>query len=147
MGLRPTDIAATVVTGAFGGFTGWMLGGAPGTVIGLIGGVAFGLVAGRANVRPAITMTVFVGAMAGALIGSSVVETICLPDSCVALEASAAVVLGIGALIGVGLVAALVTRSFDEYNESVDAGREPPAPGCESEPADGDHGEADEGPG
>ena len=94
-------------------------------------GVVFGFVAARANVRPAITMTVWVGAMTGALIGASIVETICLPDSCVAIEATAAVVTGVAALIGVGLVAALVTRSFDEYNEHQIAGTEPPGVGCE----------------
>lgn len=138
--MRPSDIASTVVTAAFGAFTGWMLAGTAGTFIGGIGGVAFGAVAARMNVRPAITMTVFVGAMAGALIGSSVVETICLPGSCVAIEVSAAAVVGVGALVGVGLVAALVTRSFDEYNASIADGREPPTVGCEAETPDGDPG-------
>jgi hypothetical protein len=138
--MRPSDIASMVVTAAFGAFTGWMLAGTAGAMIGGIGGVAFGVVAARMNVRPAITMTVFVGAMAGALIGSSVVETICLPGSCVAIEVSAAVILGVGALVGVGLVAALVTRSFDEYNASVADGREPPTVGCEAEEPDGDPG-------
>lgn len=130
--MRPSDIASTLVTAAFGAFTGWMLAGIVGAIIGSIGGIGFGVLAARMNVRPAITMTVFVGAMAGALIGSSVVETICLPGSCVAIEASAAFVLGVGALVGVGLVAALVTRSFDEYNASVADGREPPTVGCET---------------
>jgi hypothetical protein len=136
MGLRSSDIAAASVTVVFGALTGWLMGGFVLAVVGAAIGGLFGVVAGRANVRPAITMTVFVGAMAGALIGSSVVETICLPDSCVAIEATAAVVLGLGALVGVGLVAALVMRSFDEYNESVDRGAEAPGPGCEAEDPD-----------
>jgi hypothetical protein len=140
MVMRPSDIAASFVVAAFGGLTGWMLGGIVGLLIGVAGGTLFGVVAGRMNVRPTITMTVFVGAMTGALIGASVVETICLPASCVAVESGAAIVLGIGALIGVGLVAALVARSFDEYNESVSAGRKPPEPGCEAEPTEPDEG-------
>jgi hypothetical protein len=143
--LRPSDIAATTITAVFGVITGWMLARGPGAVVGGIGGVAFGLVAGRANVRPAITMTVFVGAMAGALIGASIVETICLPDSCVAVESVAAVVAGAGSFLGVGLVAALVTRSFDEYHEAVSDGREPPSPGCEAEPDAGDPDTAEPG--
>ncbi len=131
---RPGDIAATVTCVIFGGITGFLLAGtATAVIFALIGG-GVGVIAARANVRPAITATVFVGAMAGALVGASIVETLCLPGSCVPLEISAAVIVGIAAFIGVGLVAALVTRSFDEYNEHVDAGREPPEPGCESEP-------------
>jgi hypothetical protein len=141
--LQPSDVAATVVTAAFGVVTGLMLAGLVGAVVGGVVGAAFGVVAGRANVRPAITMTVFVGAMAGALIGASIVETICLPDSCVALESISAVVAGAGSFIGVGLVAALVTRSFDEYNQAVADGREPPSPGCEAEPDASEPGASD----
>ena len=132
--MRLSDIAAAVVCTAFGALTGWLLGSTALAIV--LGGVGLAVAVGaaRANVRPAITMTVFVGAMAGALVGASIVETICLPDSCVALETTAAGVSAIAAFIGVGLVAALVTRSFDEYNEHVAAGREPPSPGCEAEP-------------
>ena len=136
--MRASDIAATVVTAGFGAVTGWLLAGTAGAVVGAVVGIGFGIVAGRANVRPAITMTVFVGSMAGVLIGASVVETICLPDTCIAIEATAGVVAGLASLVGVGLVAALVTRSFDEYNEHVAAGAPPPAAGCESEPEDHD---------
>lgn len=129
--MRPSDIAALAIVTAFGALTGWMLAGLLGVVVAVVLSVAFGVVAARANVRPAITMTVWVGAMTGALIGASIVETICLPDSCVAIEATAAVVTGVAALVGVGLVAALVTRSFDEYNEHQIAGTEPPGVGCE----------------
>jgi len=134
--MRPSDVAATVVCSIFGALTGWMLGSTVLAVLIGIGGGAVGVLAARANVRPAITMTVFVGAMAGALVGASIVETICLPGSCVALEMTAAGVTAIAAFVGVGLVAALVTRSFDEYNEHVAAGQEPPGPGCEAEPTD-----------
>ncbi|MGI9667909.1 MAG: hypothetical protein ACR2N2_12580 [Acidimicrobiia bacterium] len=121
---RSSDVVATVVTVLFGGITGWLLAETIGAVLGAGLGAAFGVVAGRANVRPAITMTVWVGAMAGALVGASIVETICLPDTCPAMESTAAVVTGLAALVGVGLVAALVTRSFDEYYEQ----QEPTSP-------------------
>ena len=130
--MRFSDIVATVISVVFGGIAGFLIGGVVPAIIGATLGLAFGVVAGRANVRPAITMTVWVGAMTGALIGSSIVETICLPGSCAAVEATAAVVIGIASLIGVGLVAALVTRSFDEYNEHQAAGTEPPGVGCEA---------------
>lgn len=136
MTVRSSDIAATVVTVCFGAVTGWFMEGAILAVLGAVGGLAFGVIASRANVRPAITATVFVGSMAGALIGASIVETICLPGSCGAAEAGAAVVIGLASFVGVGLVAALVSRSFDEYNESVASGVAPPGVGCEAESDD-----------
>jgi len=137
--MRASDVAATIICVVFGALTGWMLGSTVLAVLGAVGGAAVAVLAARANVRPAITMTVFVGAMAGALVGASIVETICLPESCVPLEMTAAGVSAIAAFIGVGLVAALVTRSFDEYNEHVAAGQDPPSPGCETEPIDPDN--------
>ncbi len=131
--MRPSDMAATAITTIFGLITGLMVAGPVLGVVGAVVGAVFGVVAGRANVRPAITMAVFVGAMAGVLVGSSIVETICLPGSCAALEATAGVVVGLASLFGVGLVAALVTRSFDEYKEYVVAGEPPPTAGCETE--------------
>lgn len=135
--MRASDVAATGVTIVFGAITGWLVAGPVGAILGAVGGGAFGLVAARANVRPGITTTVFVGAMTGVLVGASIVETICLPGSCPAAELAAGGVVGIAAFVGVGLVAALVTRSFDEYRESVESGTPPPTPGCEAEPQDG----------
>lgn len=132
--MRASDIAATIVTTLFGVITGWLVAGPPTAVIGALLGAAIGIIAGRANVRPSITMTVFVGSMTGVLIGASIVETICLPASCVGLELTAGAVVGAASFVGVGLVAALVTRSFEEYREALDEGRPPPAPGCEAEP-------------
>ena len=132
--MRASDIAATVVTTLFGIITGFLVAGGPTAVVGALLGAGIGIVAGRANVRPAITMTVFVGAMTGVLVGASIVETICLPGSCVGLELVSGAVVGAASFVGVGLVAALVTRSFEEYRDSVDEGRPPPTPGCEAEP-------------
>ena len=134
--MRASDIAAIVVTVAFGTVTGWLVAGPVLAAVGGVGGLGYGVLASRANVRPMITATVFVGSMAGALIGASIVETICLPGSCVAQAAGAAVLLGLASFVGVGLVAALVTRSFDEYNESVASGAPSPGVGCEGEPDD-----------
>lgn len=140
--MRNSDIAATLVTVFFGAVTGWFIGGSIIAIVGGVGGLVYGIIASRANVRPSIITTVFVGSMAGALIGASIVETICLPGSCAAAEAGAAVALGLASFVGVGLVAALVTRSFDEYNESMASDAAPPGAGCESEPYDPPDGES-----
>jgi hypothetical protein len=116
----------------FGTITGSLLGGTTAAVAGAVIGIAFAYGAARARVRPTVASTVFAGAAAGVLIGSSIVQTICLPDTCVGLEITGGVVIGLASMIGVGMVAALVTRSFDEYNESVAQGKEPPSVGRET---------------
>jgi len=130
--MQPTDWVSVATSAAFGMITGSLLGGTPTAVAGAIIGIAFAYGAARARVRPVVAATVFAGASAGVLIGSSIVETICLPDTCVGFEITGGVVIGLAAMIGVGMVAALVTRSFDEYNESVAQGKEPPGVGCET---------------
>jgi hypothetical protein len=132
--MRPTDLVSIVINGLFGAVTAWLILGSSivGIVLGALLGAGFGFGAATANVRPGVAMTVFVGAMTGGLIGSSVVSTICLPDTCVPLEITAGVVVAIASFIGVGIVAALVTRSFDEYNEQLDAGLPPTGVGCEA---------------
>jgi hypothetical protein len=132
--MRTSDVLAMLVSAVFGFITGVLIAGWIGGAVGAGLGIAFAFGAARANVRPVITMTVFVGAMTGVLIGSSIMQTICLPNTCVALEATGGVVIGLASLVGVGLVAALVTRSFDEYNEKIEAGQPPPTVGCETEP-------------
>lgn len=130
--MQATDWASAIVCAGFGAVTGSLLGGSAAAILGALLGGTFALGAARARVRPMFAMTVFVGAATGVLIGSSIVETICLPDTCVGLEATGGVVVGIASMIGVGMVAALVARSFDEYNDSVAKGEEPPSAGCES---------------
>lgn len=131
--MRPTDLISIIINALFAAVTAWLIFGSSIAAIGIgaLLGAAFGFGAARANVRPAVAMTVFVGAMTGALIGSSVVSTICLPSTCVPLEITAGVVTAIAAFVGVGIVAALVTRSFDEYNAQIDAGVPPSGVGCE----------------
>ena len=118
--MRASDTAAIVASVILGAIAGRFIAGQTGTVVGAIIGGLFAFGAAKVNVRPLITVTTFAGASAGALIGASVVETICLPDSCPVYEFTGAVVLGLASIIGVGLVAALVARSFDEYNEDLE---------------------------
>jgi hypothetical protein len=131
--MQLTDLISIIVNALFGAVTAWLIFGpsTAGVVLGALMGAGFGFGAARANVRPGIAMTVFVGAMTGGLIGSSVVSTICLPATCVPLEITAGIVTAIASFVGVGIVAALVTRSFDEYNEQLDAGLPPTGVGCE----------------
>lgn len=131
--MRPSDLVSISVNTLFGAITGWLTVGSAGIAFGAVLGAGFGYVAARSNVRPGIAMTVFVGAMAGGLIGSSVVSTICLPATCTALEATAGITTALASFVGVGIVAALVTRSFDEYNEQIRAGLPPTGVGCEVE--------------
>lgn len=129
--MRPGDFLAVSVTTLFGAITGWLMSGTFGAALGaaLFGILAF--VGVRASIRPAVIATVLVGTMAGGLIGSSIVQAICLPSNCPALEAAGGIVAAVLSFIGVGLVAALVTRSFDEYNEREAAGLPPTGVGCE----------------
>lgn len=131
--MRPTDLISIIVNTFFGAVTTWLIFGSSivAIALGALLGAAFGFGAARANVRPGVAMTVFVGAMTGGLIGSSVVSTICLPATCVPLEITAGVVTAVASFIGVGIVAALVTRSFDEYYERLDVGLPPTEVGCE----------------
>jgi hypothetical protein len=119
-----SDKWAIATSSVFGAIAGILIVDSLGAIIGGGIGATLAYLAARARIRPLVATTTIVGVAAGALIGSSIVETICLPASCVGLEIAGAVVLGLASLIGVGLVAALVTRSFDEYNESIETGRE-----------------------
>ncbi len=114
------------LTGSLIGGTAWVVAAA------VVAGIA-GVAAGAAGMRPLVALAIAVGTIGGALVGRGVVRALCLPGSCPGLEATAAVITGVGALIGVGLVVALVTRSFDEYHEAVAANRPPPTPGCETD--------------
>lgn len=129
--MRLGDFLAVSATTLFGAITGWLISGTFGAAVGaaLFGILAF--VGIRANIRPAVIATVLVGTMAGGLIGSSIVQAICLPSNCPALEAAGGIAAAVLSFIGIGLVAALVTRSFDEYYEREAAGLPPKGVGCE----------------
>ncbi|MEN8041690.1 MAG: hypothetical protein ABFR95_09325 [Actinomycetota bacterium] len=129
--MRTSDILTIITTVLFGAITGWL-------VDGVAWAVVFGVVSGiiaffalRANIRPGIVATVLVATMAGGLIGASIVEAICLPSACPAIEAAGGAISAVLSFIGVGIVAALVARSFDEHDERTAAGLPPTGVGCE----------------
>ncbi len=126
--------AVTLVLGSaiVAGGGGWLLGETVGLVVGLLLGVAFGVGALAAGMRPLVGVSLVAGATGGAIIGEGIAAALCSPGSCTGVATAAAFVTAIGALVGVGLVVALVTRSFDEYREAVEANRPPPTPGCET---------------
>ena len=114
-----TDAVMVVATAALGLLAGMLF--TPGgawAVLGLVIGVALGLMMARAAVRPAVGTSIVGSAIAGAWIGREIVKALCLPGSCPGLEAGGAIFTAVGAMIGVGLVVALVVRSFDEYRQS-----------------------------
>lgn len=118
-------VGATIIGAAAGGLIGGGVWAIVGGVIGL-GTAALILVVG---VRPVVAIPVAIGAGVGAFVGGSIVGVLCEPEGCVAFEAGAAIITGIGALVGIGLVVALATRSFDEYSDSVERGQSPPSAG------------------
>lgn len=130
--------AAILIIGSalVAGGGGWLLGDTVGLAIGALIGLLFGVAALAAGMRPVVGVSLVAGGTGGAVIGQGIAAALCRPGSCTGVEAAAAVVTAIGALIGVGLVVALVTRSFDEYREAVAANRPGPTPGCETDPSD-----------
>jgi hypothetical protein len=114
-------LGAVAISVGAGVVPGLLLAGTIGGAVGGIIGGAIGLLAERYEVRTVVAASVTAGAVTGAFIGSSIVSVICRPETCVGLEIGAAVLTGIGAFIGVGIIVALATRSFEEYQE----GREP----------------------
>ena len=126
--LRWLPIAGTALVGAV---LGWMVDrtlawATIGAVVGL--GVAVMIVWYR--VRPLVAAPVGIGAGIGAYLGGKIVAVLCEPAGCPAFEATAATTTGLGALVGIGLVVALATRSFDEYREAQERGAPPPTSSC-----------------
>jgi hypothetical protein len=130
--MRVSDVLSVITSLVFGAVTGWLIGDLKGALIIASVSVLLAIVGVRARIRPGVVSTVLVGTMAGGLIGSSVVEAICLPSTCQTLETAGGLIAAGLSFVGVGLVAALVTRSFDEYNERFEAGLPPTGVGCES---------------
>lgn len=116
---------------AAGALPGLLLGGPIGALIGAVAGGAMGVIADRASVRPGVAIFVTAGTITGAFVGAAIARVLCLPAACVWIELIAGIVTGIGALIGVGMIAALTARSFDEYREATAANRPPPTTGCD----------------
>jgi hypothetical protein len=103
------------------------------TIVGAVIGLGTVTMIVIVGVRPIVAIPVAVGAGIGAYVGGTIVGVLCQPTGCAAFEAGAATVTGVGALVGIGLVVALATRSFDEYNEAIDRGQPPPTTGCNTD--------------
>ncbi|MDJ0961312.1 MAG: hypothetical protein QNJ88_11675 [Acidimicrobiia bacterium] len=114
------DLAGIVVLAAAGVAGGFIIGPAGSVALGLVGGV-LGFVVVRTGVRWLVAIPVVVGTVAGAVLGWAVTHAFCRPEGCPVGETIAATLMGVGSFIGVGLVVALATRSFDEYRESAAA--------------------------
>ena len=114
------DLAGIVLLAAAGGAGGFIIGPAGSVALGLVGGL-LGFVVVRAGVRWLVAIPVVVGTVAGAVLGWAVTHAFCRPEGCPVGETIAATLMGVGSFIGVGLVVALATRSFDEYRESAAA--------------------------
>ncbi len=113
-----------------GALPGLLLAGPVGGLIGAIAGAVMGIGADRASMRPIVAIFVIAGAITGAFVGAAIARVLCLPATCLWLEIVAGLLTGAGALIGVGMIAALTARSFDEYRETTAANRPPPTTGC-----------------
>lgn len=107
------------VMGLLGWLGTWLFSPSAGwTVIGLVAGLAIGWLMARAGVRATVGPAIVGGGIVGAWIGREIVRALCLPGSCVNVEVAGSVVTGLGSTLGIGLVVALVVRSFDEYWEN-----------------------------
>ncbi len=125
-------VVPAITIGALGAAAG-AIAGVPWAIAGFAVGCAAGFAAGRSGMRPFVAIAIAAGTLGGAVVGRGVVRALCLPGSCVELEILGTVITGIGAFVGVALVVALVTRSFDEYHDAISANRAPPEPGCEAD--------------
>lgn len=130
--MRTSDAIVTGILILLGTATGWL-------TAGLVGAIAVGAATGalasaatRARVRTGVTSAVLVGTLAGGLIGTSVVEAICLPSTCQSIAIAGGVIAASVSFFGIGLVAALVARSFDEHNERTAEGLPPTGVGYET---------------
>ena len=129
--MRAGDIVSVGIVALVGGAAGMALGGTLFAVALAAGTGALGYGATRANIRPGVFVTVLSASVVGGFIGSRVVEAICLPQTCSSIEITGGIVVAILIFAGVGLLTALVARSFDEYNERESAGVPPTEVGCE----------------
>ncbi len=81
--------------------------------------------------NPWVMVPVMIGFVIGGVIGWSVVTVGCRPGGCAPLAA----LVGLGAAFvvaaGILVVAVLVVRSLNEWQQASRRGEEPPGPGCE----------------
>lgn len=120
-----------LATGIIGGALGWLVESTVAWItIGAVVGFGVSAMIVVFGVRPLVAAPVGIGAGIGAYLGGTIVGVLCEPAGCPAFEATAASATGIGALVGIGLVVALATRSFDEYQEAIERGTPPPTSSC-----------------
>jgi hypothetical protein len=126
--LAPPTATITVITATGGGaLLGLLIGrDAVWTTVGALLGLGTAALIVIMGVRPVVAIPVALGGGIGAFVGGSIVGVLCEPGGCAVFEAAAATITGIGALVGIGLVVALVTRSFDEYYETRQQRSQPP---------------------
>jgi hypothetical protein len=98
--------------------------------IGAVMGLGIAVMIVIYEVRPLVAAPVGIGAGIGAYLGGTIVGVLCEPAGCPAFETVAATTTGIGALVGIGLVVALATKSFDEFQESRRLGTPPATSSC-----------------
>lgn len=115
---------------AAGALPGLLLAGPIGGLVGAMLGGVMGLIAERAGIRRMVTLAVVAGTATGTFVGAAIAGVLCRPATCLWLEVTAGIVTGVGAFVGVGMIAALTARSFDEYRDAVAARRPPPTTGC-----------------
>jgi hypothetical protein len=133
--------AVSIAGSAFAGaISGWLIGqSVPWCAVGGVVGAGIAAMILLVGVRPIVAVPVGIGAGIGAYVGGTIVGVICEPQGCPAFQATAGIITGIGALVGIGLVVALATRSFDEYHAAVAKRVDPPVTACKAEdPEDSD---------
>lgn len=116
MTLRTADALAAIGIVAICSGAGWLYSSTGSAiVVGAVVGALTAAIVAWLQVRPLASLAVTAGSAVGVLVGQRIVRVLCLPSECRGLEAVAAILTGVGAFVGVGLVVALVIRSFDEY--------------------------------
>jgi ABC-type Fe3+ transport system permease subunit len=125
------DLAGIVLLIAAGIAGGMIISAVGAVILGLVGAV-LGFIVARTGVRWLVAIPVVVGTVAGAVLGWAVTHAFCRPDGCPVGESIAAALTGVASFIGIGLVVALATRSFDEYRESAAAQYTDPNAGSDS---------------
>lgn len=116
--MKPADVLFTAGALAIGAWAGEALGRLPGAIIGGLLGVLIGVGVALLGIRLGVAVPVLTAMVAGGVLGRGIVHALCLPGSCRGAEMAATLLTGLGSLVAVGLVVALVARSFDEYKES-----------------------------
>lgn len=110
-----SPVATAVAVAVVAGLGAAAIGGTGLIAIAFVAGAAIGAALHRIGMRQLVVIATTAAAVVGAVIGKTVVDALCLPGTCAPLSWVAAALMAIGALVGVGLVVALATRSFEEH--------------------------------